>query len=54
MHPIERDDRPVEQPTYERPKVTDYGTLQELTESGGSVSPTDVPHGHPSSAYPLS
>ena len=40
--------------TYEAPKVTDYGTLQELTEVGGSVAPLDVPKGHPNSAYPLS
>lgn len=54
MNPIDRDDRTVEKLTYERPEVTDYGTLQELTESGGSVNPTDVPHGHPGSAFPLS
>jgi hypothetical protein len=44
----------TEKRTYEAPKVTDYGTLQELTESGGSVTPTDVPHGLPNSAFPLS
>jgi len=54
MDPIKRDDRPDEKLTYERPEVTDYGTLEQLTESGGSVNPTDVPHGHPQSAFPLS
>lgn len=39
---------------YERPEVVDYGTLAELTQAGGTVAPTDVPHGHPNSAYPLS
>jgi hypothetical protein len=39
---------------YEAPRVTDYGTLQELTEAGGSVAPLDVPHGHPDSAFPMS
>jgi hypothetical protein len=47
-------DKQTETLTYEAPKVTDYGTLQELTESGGSVNPTDVPHGHPGTAFPLS
>lgn len=47
-------DQQTETRTYEAPKVTDYGTLQELTEVGGTVAPTDVPHGHPNSAFPLS
>lgn len=49
-----QNDEQTEARTYEAPKVTDYGTLQELTEVGGSVAPTDVPRGHPNSAYPLS
>ena len=41
-------------PAYEAPKVSDYGTLLELTRVGGSVAPKDIPHGHPNSAYPNS
>jgi hypothetical protein len=44
----------TEKRTYETPKVTDYGTLQELTEASGSVNPSDVPKGHPLTAFPLS
>jgi hypothetical protein len=51
---LKQNDQQAEPQTYEAPKVTDYGTLQELTESGGSVNPTDVPKGHPGSAFPLS
>lgn len=54
MDPIKRSDEQREIRSYEAPKVTDYGTLKELTEVGGSVLPKDVPHGHPGSAYPLS
>ena len=39
---------------YEQPKVVDYGTLLELTEANGTVNPSDVPHGHPNTAFPLS
>jgi hypothetical protein len=49
-----QNDQQAETRAYEAPKVTDYGTLQELTESGGTVNPSDVPHGHPGTAYPLS
>jgi hypothetical protein len=49
-----QNDQQTETRTYESPKVTDYGTLQELTESGGSVNPSDVPHGHPGTAFPVS
>ena len=54
MDPIKQNEQQTERLTYERPQVTDYGTLQELTENGGSVNPTDVPHGHPGNAFPLS
>ena len=54
MDPIKRNDAQAEIKAYEAPKVTDYGTLQELTEVGGSVNPRDVPLGHPGSAFPLS
>jgi hypothetical protein len=54
MDPIKQNEQQTEKLSYEQPKVTDYGTLQELTEAGGSVNPADVPHGHPDSAYPLS
>jgi hypothetical protein len=47
-------DQQTEPRAYEAPKVTDYGTLRELTELGGTVYPTDVPHGHVNNAYPLS
>ena len=49
-----QNEQPAEKLAYERPQVTDYGTLQDLTEAGGSVNPADVPHGHPGSAFPLS
>jgi hypothetical protein len=54
MDPIKQNEQQAEKLSYERPQVTDYGTLQELTEAGGSVNPADVPHGHPDSAFPLS
>lgn len=54
MDPIKRDDRAAEKLAYERPEVTDYGTLQELTEQGGTVNPTDIPHGRAGNAFPLS
>lgn len=54
MDPIKQNEQQTETPSYERPQVTDYGTLQELTEAGGSVNPADVPHGHPGTAFPLS
>ena len=33
--------------------VADYGTLQELTQAGGYVPPTDVPKGQPNQAFSL-
>jgi hypothetical protein len=39
---------------YEQPKVTDYGTLLELTQVNGTVLPKDIPTGEPGSAFPLS
>jgi hypothetical protein len=44
----------VQADSYEQPKVTDYGTLLELTQVNGTVTPTDVPMGQPNSAFPLS
>lgn len=38
---------------YERPKIVDYGTLLELTQSG-NVTNADVPHGNANSAWPPS
>ena len=55
MDPIEQ--RNDQQPTtdrYEQPKLVDYGTLLDLTRVGGTVAPSDVPHGHQPTAYPLS
>lgn len=43
-----------EQIRYGKPAVTDYGTLVDITAVGGSVNPSDVPHGLPGSAFPLS
>ena len=54
MDPIKRNDEQAEGRTYEAPEVTDYGTLQELTEVGGSLANADVPHGHINSAFPAS
>jgi hypothetical protein len=54
MDPIKQNDQQFETRNYESPKVIDYGTLQELTESGGTVNPADVPHGHPGTAFPVS
>ena len=54
MDSTEQPNEPTKSVQYEQPKVVDYGTLLELTQSGGSVSPTDVPHGLPNSAFPLS
>jgi hypothetical protein len=54
MDPIKQNDQQAEKLVYEQPKVTDYGTLQELTEAGGSVHPSDIPKGADLTAYPLS
>jgi hypothetical protein len=35
---------------YEQPKITDYGTLLELTQSG-NVEHSDVPMGSPNTAF---
>ncbi|MGA2009371.1 MAG: lasso RiPP family leader peptide-containing protein [Solirubrobacteraceae bacterium] len=40
-------------PQYERPEVIDYGTLTELTLSGGLPN-ADVPHGVNGTANPPS
>jgi hypothetical protein len=40
--------------TYEKPALTDYGTLVELTAANGCVNPTDVLKGLPGHAVPLS
>lgn len=37
--------------SYEKPSVTDYGTLTELTAAGGVVN-SDVPNGNNNTAYP--
>ena len=39
---------------YEAPKVSDYGTLLELTEVGGHTAGKDIPKGKHNSAYPNS
>jgi hypothetical protein len=39
---------------YEQPRIVDYGTLLELTQANGTVFPSDVPKGHPNTAFPLS
>ncbi len=54
MDTIKQNDGQPQKGTYAQPKVVDYGTLLELTQAGGSVNPTDVPHGHPGTAFPLS
>jgi hypothetical protein len=54
MDPMKQNDQQAETRNYEAPKVTDYGTLQELTEIGGSLANADVPHGHQNSAFPAS
>ena len=40
--------------TYEKPALTDYGTLVELTAADGCVNPTDIKGGLPGHAVPLS
>jgi hypothetical protein len=40
---------PVE-PEYEKPQVTDYGSLLELTKSGHVLN-KDVPNGSPNTAF---
>ena len=54
MDPITPNNEQTETRDYEAPKVTDYGTLQELTEVGGSLANADVPHGHINSGFPAS
>jgi hypothetical protein len=54
MDPIKQNNEQAETREYEAPKVTDYGTLQELTEVGGSLANADVPLGHINSAFPAS
>lgn len=36
---------------YERPLITDYGTLVDLTQAG-NLTHADIPHGAPDTAYP--
>jgi hypothetical protein len=38
---------------YERPKITDYGSLLQLTQAGGAPN-ADMPHGNNNTAYPPS
>jgi hypothetical protein len=38
--------------SYERPEVTDYGTLLDLTEAS-TFTNADTPAGVPNSAFPL-
>jgi hypothetical protein len=38
---------------YEAPKITDYGSLVELTQAG-NVANSDAPHGINNTAYPPS
>ncbi len=38
---------------YERPKITDYGTLLKLTQAGNAAN-RDVPYGNNNTAYPPS
>jgi hypothetical protein len=49
-----QNNKQTETQTYEAPRVTDYGTLRELTEIGGSLANADVPHGHINSSFPAS
>lgn len=37
---------------YERPKIVDYGTLQQLT-LGGTLTNADTPAGISNTAYPV-
>lgn len=39
-------------PSYERPGVTDYGTLLDLTEAGLAVN-ADTPAGIANTAFPI-
>ena len=54
MDPLKQNNEQAETREYETPMVTDYGTLQELTEVGGSLANADIPHGHINSAFPAS
>lgn len=36
---------------YEQPKITDYGTLVELTQAG-NLQHSDVPFGAPNTSFP--
>jgi hypothetical protein len=37
---------------YESPKLSDYGTLVDLTAAAGNLLHSDVPFGQPDTAYP--
>lgn len=37
--------------SYEKPEVTDYGSLVELTAVGGNAPNSDIPKGLPNSAF---
>ena len=37
---------------YERPRLSDYGTLVDLTAAAGNLPHSDIPTGMPNTAYP--
>ena len=37
---------------YEQPKLSDYGTLVDLTAAAGKLTHSDIPYGQPDTAYP--
>lgn len=37
---------------YERPTLSDYGTLVDLTAAAGHLIHSDLPHGLPNTSYP--
>jgi hypothetical protein len=36
-----------EKKTYNTPLLTVHGNVESLTQIGGFVNPSDIPHGHP-------
>lgn len=49
-----RNETPVQETDarYEQPKLSDYGTLVDLTAAAGNLLHSDLPFGQPNTAYP--
>jgi hypothetical protein len=48
------DSKKTEKPSYEVPKVADYGNLTELTQAASTVGGRDMPRGRSNTAFPNS